>query len=296
MPQDEDEDDEEDVVLLRECLQRQLDELEAIELIYPPSSSPSSSSTPTIAIDPAPRGTIMLALAKSSSSLSSLTLPRLSLAVGTSPCIGIGLPPYYPETLPTLRWKEGGGRTTQVKQKAMQKNENISTSYDGTERLLPLIQEFYAWLEEEEEAAAAARQKTKQQQEEESALPPELPVLGRRLIYFHHIINKNKREFVIKEALAHGLGGYSKFGWPGVVVVEGEEGQVAAYVRLLQTLRWKEIRVRGEERVVCREGEGMDDLRRLHRGFEELEARELSVLARHMREAGLEELFGTLMK
>jgi len=80
------------------------------------------------------------------------------------------------------------------------------------------------------------------------------------------------------------------------VVVEGEEGQVAAYVRLLQTLRWKEIRVRGEERVVCREGEGMDDLRRLHRGFEELEARELSVLAQHMREAGLEELFGTLMK
>lgn len=289
MPQDEEEDEEEDLMLLRECLQRQLDELEALELIYPPSPSP------TISIDSSPRGTVMLALADGSSSLSSLSLPRLTLAVGNSPCIGISLPPYYPETLPILRWKEGGGRSAQIKQKAMQRFENISTSYNGIEHLLPLIQDFYAWLDEEE-AAKAARQKTKQQQEEESALPPEPPVLGRRLIYFHHIINKNKREFVIKEALAHGLGGFSKKGWPGVVVVEGEEGQVAAYVRLLQTLRWKEIRVRGEERVVCGEGEEVDDLRRLHLGFEELEERELSVLARHMREAGLEELFGTLMK
>jgi hypothetical protein len=156
------------------CCENVCNELEAIEVIYiyPPSSSPSPTRpSPTISIDPAPRGSVMLALAEGSSSLSSLSLPRLSLAVGTSPCLGISLPPYYPETLPTLRWKEGGGNSAHVNQKAMQRFENISISYDGTEHLLPLIQEFYAWLEEEA-AEAAARQQSRQAKEaEESTLP-----------------------------------------------------------------------------------------------------------------------------
>lgn len=36
--------------------------------------------------------------------------------------------------------------------------------------------------------------------------------LGRRLIYFHHIINPNKRDTVIGTAVDLQLGGYSKYG------------------------------------------------------------------------------------
>lgn len=36
--------------------------------------------------------------------------------------------------------------------------------------------------------------------------------LGRRLIYFHHIINSTKRETVMRAAVDLKLGGYSKIG------------------------------------------------------------------------------------
>ena len=43
------------------------------------------------------------------------------------------------------------------------------------------------------------------------------------MIYFHHIINEGKREMVSSWAIQLRLGGYSKIGWPGLVVVEGSE-------------------------------------------------------------------------
>uniref|UniRef100_H3GHE3 Major facilitator superfamily (MFS) profile domain-containing protein n=1 Tax=Phytophthora ramorum TaxID=164328 RepID=H3GHE3_PHYRM len=51
-------------------------------------------------------------------------------------------------------------------------------------------------------------------------------VLGRRAIYFHHIIASNKRRVVKEWALELQLGGFSKIGWPGVVIVEGAEDNV----------------------------------------------------------------------
>jgi hypothetical protein len=68
-------------------------------------------------------------------------------------------------------------------------------------------------------------------------------------------------------------------GWVGIASMVGGGGRAGGCLcAFVQTLRWKEIRVRREERVVCGEGEGVDDLRRLHLGFEELEEREMSVL------------------
>jgi acylphosphatase len=93
-------------------------------------------------------------------------------------------------------------------------------------------------------------------------------VLGRRLIFFHHIINQSKRDFIIHQALELGLGGYSKIGWPGVVVVEGEDCNVQEYVRSLQRLRWQHMVVRGEELLEVEEGKGIDDYRALHSGEE----------------------------
>ncbi len=293
---DKEEEPEEDVVLLRDCLQRQLDELSAIELIYAPPSH--------VHMDETARGTVMLALAAAVDSadyappLSSFALPRLTLAVGTSPCLGIALPSYYPREgmRPALRWKEGGGHTASEKEAVLQRLEQISQSYDGVEHVLPLVQEFLGWVEEQEEARKTHAAEAEADNAKASAPPAAPHVLGRRLIYFHHLINKHKREFVVRGAVAHGLGGYSKYGWPGVVVVEGEEEEVQAYVRLLQQLRWQEIRVRGEAQVVCGEGETVDDVRKLQKGFEELGEHDMSVLAQNLRAAGLEDLFRTLMK
>ncbi|KAL4151731.1 hypothetical protein PRNP1_008671 [Phytophthora ramorum] len=123
-------------------------------------------------------------------------------------------------------------------------------------------------------------------------------VLGRRAIYFHHIIASNKRRVVKEWALELQLGGFSKIGWPGVVIVEGAEDNVQEYVRRLQHLRWKQITVRGEQTEelgeVC--SGGLESLRRLPRGFQEFPENGMSDLATACRSAGLEDLFLTTMK
>ncbi|KAG6609807.1 Major Facilitator Superfamily (MFS) [Phytophthora cinnamomi] len=120
-------------------------------------------------------------------------------------------------------------------------------------------------------------------------------VLGRRAIYFHHIIASNKRRVVKEWALELQLGGFSKIGWPGVVIVEGAEANVQEYVRRLQHLRWKQITVRGEQTEELGEG-NLDELRRLPLGFSEFPEDGMSDLAAACRAAGLEELFLTTMK
>ncbi|GMF25988.1 unnamed protein product [Phytophthora fragariaefolia] len=130
---------------------------------------------------------------------------------------------------------------------------------------------------------------------DEASVPPAVSgpvVLGRRAIYFHHIIASNKRRVVKEWALELQLSGFSKIGWPGVVIVEGAEPDVQEYVRRLQHLRWKQITVRGEQ---TEEGV-VDDLRRLPRGFREFPEDGMSDLAAACRDAGLEELFLTTMK
>lgn len=123
-------------------------------------------------------------------------------------------------------------------------------------------------------------------------------VLGRRAIYFHHIIASNKRRVVKEWALELQLSGFSKIGWPGVVIVEGAEAYVQEYVRRLQHLRWKQITVRGEQTKELGEGSSgsLDELRRLPRGFREFPEDGMSDLAAACRAAGLEELFLTTMK
>eukprot|EP00954_Amorphochlora_amoebiformis_P003553 275115-Amorphochlora_amoeboformis.AAC.2 len=46
-------------------------------------------------------------------------------------------------------------------------------------------------------------------------------ILGRRVIYSHHIIAQSKRTTVKNLAEENELGGLSKIGWPGAIIVEG---------------------------------------------------------------------------
>lgn len=45
------------------------------------------------------------------------------------------------------------------------------------------------------------------------------------------------------------VGGYSKIGYPGVLILEGERSSVEEYVVRLRSLRWKAMAVRGEQQV-----------------------------------------------
>lgn len=314
--------------LLPQCLQRQLDELEAIELIYPPPPAPSTDpgegggapASESVRVAAKPRDLVRRALEEDRGLLQLWGLlgegnveeneaeeplaPLLSLTVGRAPCpvLEVRLPPLYPERghPPRLRWAEGANRGRAELAAALLRLSEVSEAHEeaGGEHVLEIVQAFVDQQRTDEEAAAAtavaAAEQGRRDAEGKEAEGPQ--VLLRALIFFHHIINATKRDVVQREAVAHGLGGYSKYGWPGVVVVEGEEAAVRSYVRLLSTLRWQQMQVRGEERVVLADGQSLDGARRLHRGFLELGPNDLGKLMAALREAGLGELGATLMK
>ena len=56
-----------------------------------------------------------------------------------------------------------------------------------------------------------------------------------------------KRKAIVENAQELKLGGISKPGFPGVVIVEGQMENVLEYVRRTQRLRWQQMVVRGED-------------------------------------------------
>jgi len=120
-------------------------------------------------------------------------------------------------------------------------------------------------------------------------------VLGRRLIHSHHIMAQSKRKAVVDLAHQYNLGGYSKYGWPGVVVIEGEERDCISYVDEIRSMRWQHLVVRGEEQVPVRDQEELEQSRVLSNKMQEL-GEDMSCIAERCKQAGLEELFLTSMK
>jgi hypothetical protein len=112
----------------------------------------------------------------------------------------------------------------------------------------------------------------------------------------HHIINPAKRKVIVEWAISLRVCGFSKIGWPGVVVVEGEESDVKEYVSRLQRLRWKSCVVRGEQLENVPAGDNIDCARKIPLGFTEFGEKGMSDLADACRHAGVEDLFLTSMK
>ena len=121
--------------------------------------------------------------------------------------------------------------------------------------------------------------------------------LGRRCIFYHHIVSVFKRRCIIKWAAVLRLAGYCKVGYPGILIVEGPEPQCCEYVRFLQSLRWKLMVVRGEEQIpVCAPSATLDSMRRIPLVQGVVETAESSQLAAMCSSAGLTDLFLTSMK
>lgn len=215
----------------------------------------------------------------------------------------IVLPSRYPEdvdAIPTVSLSAPGisGSKRKVVEAAI---ETVQSNFNGYELVLDIVM-----------AAQEAMQSPTSTEHVEansddsnivSSVELELPSLvaprqfGRRLIHSHHIINPKKRQVVSKWALELGLGGYSKIGWPGIIVIEGPEDSCEEYVKRIKSLRWKYIVVKGQhvKDINSEIGETVDSLRAFHKGFEELGEGDMSVLAARCREANLEELFKTCM-
>ncbi|KAF4677486.1 RWD domain containing [Perkinsus chesapeaki] len=122
------------------------------------------------------------------------------------------------------------------------------------------------------------------------------PILGRRIIFFHHIRSPYKRRCIQQWAKELRLGGMSKIGFPGCIVVEGDEQDVTDYVNMVYKLNWRYMDVRGDEQIPVPPGKELDDMRKLPIEFHEYGKDELNAVADKCREAGLEDLFLTYMQ
>lgn len=75
--------------------------------------------------------------------------------------------------------------------------------------------------------------------------PPSL--FGRRMLWFHHIKSPEKRKEIVARARGAQLRGFSKPGFPGVIVVEGRDDECKSFVEGLRALRWQAMDVRWEQ-------------------------------------------------
>lgn len=127
-------------------------------------------------------------------------------------------------------------------------------------------------------------------------------ILGRKLIFSHHIIAKSKRKALKDLSSEYELGGYAKIGWPGIIIIEGEEENCNKFVDEIRKMRWQHLVVRGEEQIdipsnhdCSNDLEALNGLRKFPLQFEELDENQMSYLAQICRDAGLEDLFMTSM-
>lgn len=118
-------------------------------------------------------------------------------------------------------------------------------------------------------------------------------LLGRRLIYSHHIISKTKRANIRSLASDYHLNGYMKIGWPGILIIEGREEDCIAFYDDIRPWAWQYLVVRGEQQEYIGKNQSLDTQRKFQ---EFVEVDDMSMVARHCREVGLEALFKTSMK
>ncbi len=194
----------------------------------------------------------------------------------------------------------------------LQSCRSVALENAGSEAVFILLSSADAWIEEEwpnhcsggpqsSEFAADEASPTSKESNDDGAKTQTTTalVLGRKLIYSHHIIAKSKRKAIGDLAKDYKLGGYFKIGWPGIIIIEGREEDCQSFYDQIRTMRWQYLVMRGEEREEISphdEATDLDDVRRFPIAMKELGEDKMSYLSEVCREAGLEDLFLTSMK
>lgn len=176
----------------------------------------------------------------------------------------------------------------------------------GEETVFAVLNAADEWVQEEWPVFRRAVQEQRKQQKSKKGGQPRPSngsestndghlVLGRRLIYSHHIISKQKRADIKDLASDLDLTGYMKIGWPGLLIIEGRDEDCIQFYNAIRRWSWQYLVVRGEQQqeVVVHHNQTLDSVR-LFPSFEEVES--MSVVADHCRQVGLEALFRTSMK
>lgn len=166
--------------------------------------------------------------------------------------------------------------------------------YTGEEALWTVLMRADEWVEDE--WPSFAERLPNEPGKKAPCLSTSKPtsiVLGRRLIYSHHIIAMSKRKAIQDLTSQYHLTGRAKIGWPGIILIEGREENCCAFVDQIRSMTWKYLVVRGEQQEQVISDTELEKKRKFD-SFHELE--DMSILAKQCRERDLECLFVTCMK
>lgn len=221
------------------------------------------------------------------------------------PSITIEFPPEYPETSPPLVIKTFGLDTELVTivqtcleehsgeeatmQLVMAINEDIQTRNESTAE----DHETIISKKEQEKIANTQHSGSSPNTQEGNPNNCSTPVIGRRIINSPYILKPAKIKDIKKCADELKLGGYAKVGKPGIIVIEGPEEGCKQYCPELENRGWKYQKVQGEQQEEGPAGGSVDELRVLHNTFEVLgdDKDAMSELGRLCRSAGIADLF-----
>lgn len=285
-------------------LERQLEELECLEAMYPDELSVNTASvkaakkfiaTPENGADttpPCPPLSFTITLAKSAKSIG-----HTKDLEWVTPCITIEFPPEYPASSPPVV-SNTVALDDDLRNLIHQCLEDTAQGEECTVQLLMSLNEHVDTRNErtirEHAMGAPKREGTKPHQQ---VVPEPAPMLGRRVINSPYILKPAKIKDLKKCADELNLGGYAKIGKPGIIVIEGPEEGCRQYCPMLQDLGWKYQTVQGEQQQEVVTGESLDELRVLPREFRVLPlgTDSLSEVSQLCREAGesLADLFFT---
>ena len=278
--------------------ERQVAEFEALDAIYPDEltiATDDESAPPTLAC--------------------TIALEPLAVVAGdklqhSHPAVVFGFPRHYPEGEPP-RVRTVGLAADAVVGALI---EGCLEESQGEEAVMLVVMALNEHIQQQNDSAvathathaAAASQREQAQQDaasqhasifeaaqEHAAATDQAgrKVVGRRIIYSHHISSPAKQKDIRKTATAMQLGGLCKVGKPGVVVIEGPEEQCRLFCPALVDLGWVHQKEVGEEQCEGEPGQSLDSLRRLPVAFEMLGDAKMSELTQRCRDAGLGVLF-----
>ena len=302
-----------------ECLQRAVDEVRALSCMFGDGASPAEDPTDVShheSLLELAESALDAAEASAGSTPGENTLhavPALEVTIkllGDRLCGGgvdivVRMPPGYPEFCAAEIRAEGNARATLddlgfLRRAAESAVEEVGEGEESALSGVEAVRRALARLAESaaaERAAAAAAPATSGCVVTGSRRDASI---ARRLIWFHHIKASGKRKAAQSWAKELGLGGFSKPGYPGIIVVEGRFDDCETYVSRLKRLSWKAMSVRVAEDDAADALEpnavGREPGRRLPAAFEELPENGLGVMGEALREAGLEHMLEAALK
>ncbi|XP_001635466.2 RWD domain-containing protein 2B [Nematostella vectensis] len=176
--------------------------------------------------------------------------PRLEFCVSVEVCnekdscfnIYVSLPHSYPKSSPEIYIRSE--KLTRNAQKDLNHDlfKAMVTLEEGELWILPVIQ----WLKEH--AGSYLKESCLKATDHNKHVDQETKGSFMRLwMYMHHIYNKTKRKVILEWSSDYSLTGFCLPGKPGVVCIEGEEGNVEEYYGRLRRLNWKKITCRHRE-------------------------------------------------